>query len=238
MRARIEFEPAFLLQQRPYRESSQLLEVFSAGHGRVGLVARGARGPKSRLRGVLQPFAPLLLSWTESGELGTLIAAESAGAAPVLEGERIFHGWYLNELLLRLTGRHDPHPQLYRDYAEALRRLPGEQAEAALRIFEKRLLAESGYGLPLGGELEPRRRYRFDLEQGARPAADAERETYWGASLMALEQERLETREALLDARKLLRAALRRQLGGRELETPRLLRALRQKRSDVEPDGH
>jgi DNA repair protein RecO (recombination protein O) len=218
-----------------------LLEVLSANHGRVGLVARGARGPRSRLRGVLQPFAPLLLSWTEAGELGTLIAAESAGPAPVLEGERIFHGWYLNELLLKLTGRHDPHPQLYRDYATALQWLPGERGEAALRIFEKRLLAESGYGLPLGGELEPRRRYRFDLEQGARPAADADREAghslYWGASLIALEQERLETREALLDARKLLRAALQRQLGGRELETPRLLRALRQKRS-VEPDGH
>lgn len=242
MRTRIEFEPAFLLQQRPYRESSQLLEVFSAGHGRVGLVARGARGTRSRLRGVLQPFAPLLLSWTESGELGTLIAAESAGPAPVLAGERIFHGWYLNELLLRLIGRHDPHPQLYRDYAEALRQLPGERAEAALRIFEKRLLAESGYGLPLGGELEPRRRYRFDPEQGPRPAAESEQDAghdlYWGASLIALELERLETREALLDARKLLRAALQRQLGGRPLETPRLLRALREKKPAVEPDGH
>jgi DNA repair protein RecO (recombination protein O) len=231
MRTRIEFEPAYLLQQRPYRESSQLLEIFSAEQGRVGLVARGARGPKSRLRGVLQPFAPLLLSWTESGELGTLIAAESGGAASGLAGERVFHGWYLNELLLKLTERHDPHPRLFRDYATALQQLPGEDAEAALRIFEKRLLAESGYGLPLGGELEPRRRYRFDPEQGAQPAGAADREVYWGASLIALEQERLETREALLDARKLLRAALQRQLGGRELETPRLLRALKHSQS-------
>lgn len=242
MRTRVEFEPAFLLQQRPYRESSQLLEVFSGGHGRVGLVARGARGARSRLRGVLQPFAPLLLSWSESGELGTLVAAESAGPAAVLTGERIFHGWYLNELLLKLTERHDPHPQLYRDYAAALSLLPGEQGEAALRIFEKRLLAEIGYGLPLGGELEPRRRYRYDLEQGPRPAPDSGRDAghdlYWGASLIALEQERLDSREALLDARKLLRAALQRQLGGRALETPRLLRALREKRTAMEPDGH
>ncbi len=150
MRTRIEFEPAYLLVQRPYRETSQLLEAFSAGHGRLGLVARGARGPRSRLRGLLQPFTPLLLSWTESGELGTLTGAESGGAAPTLLGERVFHGWYLNELLiLKLLQRHDAHPRLYQDYVAALGELGGKQAEAALRIFEKRLLIELGYALPL-----------------------------------------------------------------------------------------
>ncbi len=226
-RYRIEFEPAYLLAQRPYRESSQLLEVFSRNHGRVGLVARGARGPRSRLRGVLQLFTPLLLSWSESGELGTLGAAETDGAAVVLSGERVFHGWYLNELLLKLTERHDPHPWLFRDYILALAELPGPGGEAALRVFEKRLLAEMGYALPLTAELEPQRRYRFDLEQGAQPATPAD-DSYAGASLIALAQEQLETREALRDARKLLRAALQRQLAGRELETPRLLRALRE----------
>ncbi|MBV8063410.1 MAG: DNA repair protein RecO [Nevskia sp.] len=227
MRQRIEFEPAWLLTQRPYRESSLLLEAFSPGHGRVGLVARGARGPRSKLRGVLQLFTPLLLSWTEAGELGTLTAAEAAGAAVPLAGERVFHGWYLNELLLRLTERHDAHPGLYRDYAAALARLPGADGEAALRIFEKRLLAETGYALPLPERLEPDRRYRFDLERGASPAGAADPDSYAAATLLGLRDERLETREALREARKLLRAALRRQLGGRELETPRLLRQLR-----------
>ena len=227
MRNRIEFEPAYLLAQRPYRESSQLLEIFTPSHGRVGLVARGARGPRSRLRGVLQLFSPLLLSWSEAGELGTLIAAEADGATVVLNGERVFHGWYVNELLLKLTGRHDPQPWLYRDYILTLAELPGAGGEAALRIFEKRLLAGLGYALPLSDELEPQQRYRFDLEQGAQPAAGTDG-SYAGASLIALAQERLETREALRDARKLLRAALQRQLAGRELETPRLLRALRE----------
>jgi DNA repair protein RecO (recombination protein O) len=229
MRERIEFEPAYLLQQRPYRESSQLLEAFTANHGRVGLVARGARGPRSRLRGTLQLFAPLLLSWSEAGELGTLTGAEPGGIAVVLAGERVFHGWYLNELLLRLTERHDPHPRLYRDYGAALSHLAGEHGEAALRIFEKRLLAEIGYALPLEGGLEPERRYRFDLEQGAQPAPAGDPSSYAGASLLALAAERLETRESLREARKLLRSALQRQLGGRELETPKLLRALRQR---------
>lgn len=228
MRQRIEFEPAWLLAQRPYRETSLLLELFTLQHGRVGLVARGARGPRSKLRGTLQLFTPLLLSWNEAGELGTLVAAEAVAPALELAGERVFHGWYLNELLLRLTGRHDPHPGLYHDYGRALAQLPGERGEAALRIFEKRLLAEIGYGLPLPDELEPQRRYHFDPERGAVPAAADEPDSYPAASLLALRDERLETREALRDARKLLRAALQRQLGGRELETPRLLRQLRE----------
>lgn len=236
MRERIEFEPGWLLAQRPYRETSQLLEVFTRGHGRVGLVARGARGPRAKLRGVLQLFTPLLLSWSEAGELGTLVGAEAAGPALPLAGERVFHGWYLNELLLRLTERHDPHPGLYRDYGTALGRLPGGQGEAALRVFEKRLLAEMGYGLPLPEELESGRRYRFDLERGATPAVAGDTDTYAAESLLGLERERLETREALREARKLLRAALRRQLGGRELETPRLLRELRAKLPDTDSD--
>jgi len=227
MRTRIEFEPAYLLAQRPYRETSQLLEIFTPEHGRVGLVARGARGPRSKLRGTLQLFSPLLLSWSESGELGTLRAAESDGAAIPLAGERVFHGWYVNELLLKLTERHDPHPRLYRDYVMTLAGLPGDEAEAALRVFEKRLLAEMGYALPLSRDLEPLRRYHFDPERGARPAGPGDADSYSGASLMALAEERIETRQALRDARKLLRAELRRQLAGRELETPRLLRAAR-----------
>mgnify|MGYP000388491279 CR=1 FL=1 len=242
MRQRIEFQPAWLLSRKPYRESSLLLEAFSRDHGRVGLVARGARGPRSKLRGVLQPFAPLLLSWSESGELGTLIAAESGGAAVPLAGERVFHGWYLGELLLKLTQRHDPHPGLHRDYGRALVQLPGAHGEVALRIFEKRLLAELGYGLPLQADLDPAGRYHFDPERGATPSTGAD--AYAGASLLALQQERLDTREALRDARKLLRAALQRQLGGRELETPRLLRATRaslpaerQDRQERDPEG-
>jgi DNA repair protein RecO (recombination protein O) len=228
VRTRVDFDPAWLLSQKPYRETSLLLEAFSAGHGRIGLVARGARGPRSKLRGLLQPFTPLLLSWSESGELGTLTGAEAAGPPPVLPGERLFHGWYLNELLLKLLQRHDPHPGLYRDYTAALAELGGEAAEAALRVFEKRLLAELGYALPLDQELDVGQAYRFDLEQGALPAAGRGAEAYAGASLIALRDERLETREALRDARKLLHAALERQLGGRALESRRQLRALRE----------
>src|SRR5690348_1618596 len=97
---RVQLEPAFLLSARAYRETSALLEVFTPAHGRLGIVARGTRGPKSKLRGLLQPFQPLLLTWSERGEMCTLSTAEAGGAPLGLAGEAVFSGWYLNELLL------------------------------------------------------------------------------------------------------------------------------------------
>jgi DNA repair protein RecO (recombination protein O) len=229
----IDFEPAHILSLRPYRETSQLLEVFTRNHGRVGLVARGARGPKSKLRGLLQPFRPLLLSWRETGELGTLSGVEAGGLAVSLSGERVFHGWYVNELLLKLLQRHDLHAELYAGYARTLEALPGDHAEVALRIFEKQLLAELGYALPLDADLQPLQHYRFDPESGALPAEANAVSAVTGSSLIALRDERFDTRESLRDARKILRAALARQLGGRVLETPRLLREMRAQNSTV-----
>src|ERR1051326_3923159 len=128
---RVQLEPSYLLSVRPYRETSALVEALTRGYGRIGVVARGARGPKSRLRGVLQPFRRVLLSWSERGELGTLSAAELEGGVPP-DGEAVLSGWYLNELLLRLLPRRDPHPEVFDDYAAALAALGGEAAEGAL----------------------------------------------------------------------------------------------------------
>ncbi len=223
-------EPAYLLATRPYRDTSLLLEAYSAAHGRVGLVAKGARGPRSRLRGVLRPFVPLLLSWRATGELGTLTGAEAQAPGIALAGERVFYGWYLNELLLRLLQRHDPHAALYAIYAAVLPELAGTEAQAqtALRLFEMRLLAEIGYGLLLPAELDPQRCYRYDWERGPLAASEG----YAGASLIALRDARLDDETSRRDARHLLREAIRRQLGGRELQSAVLLRQLRARRAD------
>ena len=223
---RVALEPAHLLSVRPYRETSALLEVFTPGHGRVGLVARGSRAAKSKLRGLLQPFQPLLLSWSEGGDLGTLTGAESAGPAAGLGGEAVFSGWYLNELMLRLLQRRDPHPALYDGYVEALAALGGDAAIRALRVFELHLLAELGYAVHVPDDLAPERWYGYDPEGGLR-VAEPGPEAYRGASLRALADESLETEESLRDARRLLRAALAPHLGDRALRTPELLRALR-----------
>ena len=224
---RVQLEPGYVLSVRPYRETSALLEVLTSAHGRVGLVARGARGAKSKLRGLLQPFAPLLLSFSERGELGTLTAVEAAGPGRWLTGEAIFSGWYLNELVLRLLPRHDPHPALFHDYAHTLGELGGEGAVRSLRTFEKRLLSELGYGVHLPDGLTAEGWYRFEPSVGLSACEGPGRNAYRGASLIDMENEAFDTDEVLRDARRLFRAALEPHLGGKVLRSPELLRALR-----------
>ncbi|WP_293395603.1 DNA repair protein RecO [Nevskia sp.] len=227
--ARIELQPAWLLSQKPYRETSELLEVLTPQHGRVGLVARGLRGPRAKQRGVVSLFRPLLLSWLDKGELGTVTAVEAGGPEVQLVGERLFHGWYLNELLLKLLPRHDPHPALYRVYADSLQLLAGSalEAEAALRLFELRALEELGYGLPLAEAFDEAGHYRYLGDRGFVACAEGTRGALAGVSLNALRAGWLDSRAVLDDARRLLRAALEPQVPHASLRTPQLLREMR-----------
>lgn len=231
-------EPAYVLHPRPFRDTSLIVEAFTANHGRQALVARGARRPKSRQRPLLQGFRPLLLSWRAGGEMGTLTAVEGRGQPRFLRGDALMAGFYLNELLLRLLQRGDPHPGLFATYDDSLTRL--EAAGHAglgpvLRGFEKRLLDELGVGLPLDGRtvtgeaLEPTARYHFDPEAGARPASAESPGTVSGATLLALAEERLDNETVLAESRRLLARALERELGGRELLTRQVLQALRRR---------
>ena len=224
--ARVQLEPAWVLSVRPYRETSALVEAFTRNAGRVGLVARGVRSGRARLRGLLQPFQPLLISFSDRGELGTLGAVEPDGAGVMLRGEAVFSGWYLNELMLRLLPRRDPHPQLFEHYATALAALAGPGAGPALRVFEMRLLTELGYGLELPEPVQADAWYAWDADRGLR-LAEPGPSNYSGASLRALAEESLDTPDSLRDARRLLRAALAPHLGDRKLRTPEMLRAVR-----------
>lgn len=212
-----------------------LLEVFSEAHGRVGLVARGARGPRSRWRAVLQPFRSLLLSWQLRGELGTLTGAEAGGTATPAptRGDALLALYYVNELLLRLTARLDPHTELFADYTRVVAALmAGEPPAPALRRFEKRLLDTLGYGPELGHDatgqaVEAAASYRYEPTLGlasCRPDAPG---ALLGASLQALAADQLADPRALADARRLLRAALEVHLDGRPLKTREMLTRLR-----------
>lgn len=234
---RVLLEPGFVLHGRAYRETSELLEVFSRDHGRVSLVARGVRRPRSRLRPLLQPFRPLLLSWSgRAGGLMTLGAAEAAALPLELAGECLLSGFYLNELLLRFLHRGDPHPQVFSAYAQTLAQLDGGvAAEPVLRSFEMLLLAESGYGLNLdhealsGRPLEPGGRYRYVVERGP-IVADAgvdDAATYRGTELLAIGRGEFGAVDAVASARRLLRAVLDHHLGGQPLQTRRVARAMR-----------
>src|SRR5215471_16166814 len=149
-RARQESREAFVLHSYPYRETSLLLDVFARGFGRVSMVARAARSPRSALRGVLLGFQPLALSWFGKGEVRTLARAEWIGGASRLQGEALMCGFYVNELLVRLLPREDPHDALFARYRDALDGLASAgDSGSALRSFERALLKELGYAMTL-----------------------------------------------------------------------------------------
>lgn len=223
---RVDLHPALLLHRRAYRETSLLLEVFSYVHGRVGLVARGALRPASRLGAILQPFCSLQLAWVGRGELGTLTDAEAQGK-PLLQEGGLLAGFYLNELLMRLIERHDPHPDLYVDYRDALSSLGRGEAEAAvLRRFEKRLLKATGYEPVLdrdvvsGEAIVAAQTYAYRPEQGPSrlwPDAQPSEIAVPGRVLLALASEELFDPQVLRDAKRLMRALLAPHLGERPI---------------------
>lgn len=215
--SRVELEETFILHQRPYRESSLLVEAFSLTYGRVALIARGARRPKSRLRSVLKPFHPLLVSWTGRRELMNLTGAENNGLVTPMYGEALLCAIYVNELIVRLVQRHDAHPTLFGDYAAVLQALPvKENRQPKLRIFEKRLLDAIGYGLLLdqegvsGKNIDPSKTYYYRMELGAVPSRctgdDVVRVS--GNTLIALLNERLSGPVQLQEVKRLMRLAV------------------------------
>jgi DNA repair protein RecO (recombination protein O) len=142
---------AFLLHQHPWGDRGRIFELYTREHGRLSVFAQGVRGPQAKLAGVLQPFVPLLVSWAGRGESPRLTGAEPDGAGPALPPlppSRLMSAFYVSELVLSLTLRHDPQPLLYAHYAEAMSSLRSQTAEqCTLRRFEKRLLDVLGYGL-------------------------------------------------------------------------------------------
>ena len=230
---RVSLEPAWILHQYPYRDSSLLLEVFSREYGRIGLVARGARSARSRCRNQLQILRPLLLSWSLRGELGTLTGVESRGAVGIFPGRQVLCACYLNELLLRLLTRHDPHPEIFDAYEQAVMLL-GVNEEQALRVFEKRLLASLGYGLLLqhefdsGTPVREDRLYEYHLERGPVRCQQASHDGIFlhGFSLLALHRDELQEPSVCREVKRLMRAALALYLGARPLRTREVLRQL------------
>lgn len=230
--ARVSLQAAYVLHHRPYRDTSVLIEAFTADFGRVGLVARGARSSRSRSLGLLQPFQPLLISWSGRGELVTLTGCESAGLLRKLRGPVVMSGFYINELLLRLLHRHDAHPALFHAYAATLQALEDAgQEQRALRLFEKRLLQEIGYALVLdheagsGEALVADKTYEYQLEQGpvSHDAVNAGELIVQGRSLLSLAHEELHDALSLREAKHLLRAALALYLGDKPLHSRKLL---------------
>lgn len=228
---RIEQQPAYVLHARPYRETSLLLECLTRDHGRLGVVARGVRGERARLRRAqLEPFQSLTMDLLLRGEMATLTAVESVGTPTRLHGDAGLAGLYLNELLVRLTGRQDPSPAVFDAYGLTLKRLAADGSLAwTLRRFERDLLEAIGYGLQLqhdsdsGEPLDAQASYRYEVEQGARRCAAGSALAIRGSDLLALEADRMPDALGLKSLRDLVRRVIRFHLGGGELRAWRVL---------------
>ena len=227
-RRRVLNEPGYLLHQRAYSETSLLLEIFSRNYGRMTAVAKGVKRKKSRTLGILVPFQSLIVAWSGRGDVKTLTNAESLTLRREIEGERLFCGYYINELILRMLHRNDPHEVLFGAYELALESLIREtDLERTLRIFEKRLLQELGYGLHLsndtltGAAIESSARYRYVAELG--PVIDNGEEDagvmLHGESLQALRDEVQFSDLHRRELKRLTRVTLDRHLEGRPLHS-------------------
>jgi DNA repair protein RecO (recombination protein O) len=228
----IEQQPAFILHSRPYRETSLLLECLTRDHGRLGVVARGVRSQRGRLqRSQLEPFQPLALNLQLRGELASLRSAETAAAPCRLLGDASLAGLYVNELVVRLTGRQDPLPALFFAYAQTLGRLAeGGSLAWPLRRFERDLLQALGYALQLdceadtGEPLQPDVLYAYRAEHGAVRCGPNEPNAVRGGDLLALHEDRMPDAQGLHAMRGMMRELIRFHLGGGELRAWRVLR--------------
>lgn len=230
---RIDDEPAFVLHTYPYRETSVIVEAWSQNHGRVALIARGARRARSELRGTLQAFQPLTLGWMGARELKTLTHAEWRGGMALPTGSGLLCAFYLNELLLKLVPREDPHPALYADYVAALEALAaGHEQAPLLRRFELALVAAMGYALDLakdvdsGAPIDAAARYHFALERGAARLpgrADAPGMIVHGATLVALAASTYPDAAVASEAKRLMRMVLDHHLETRRIFSRRIV---------------
>ena len=235
MSKRVDGQAAYVLHLHPYSETSLVVDVFSRDHGRVPLLARGARRPRSAMRGLLMSFQPLELGWFGGGEVKTLAKAEWLGGMPLLGGRCLLLGYYLNELLLKMLPREDAHVALFDAYAAALQALAAGGADAPeLRRFEKTLLKELGYGLTLDVDVDsglpvvPEGKYVFLIERGpvaiaaVEDAAAEAMPSLCGKTLLDMAADDYADPRTRRESRQLMRTLIAHHMGGKLLQSRRV----------------
>ena len=220
---------AYLLHRTPYSNSSLLVECFTKEHGRFPAIAKGARTGKNSGQATLQPFNPLIIRIVGKGEVKTLAGYEQESGGPTLKGKGIYCGFYLNELLMRILARNDPHERLFAHYEDTLKQLSSsENIEPALRYFEVALLCESGYGLLLDLEADTSNQiehdlfYNFELEHGPREVKHPDQNSVKGSTLHALAGNSPFHETERNQSRKLMRRILAHYLGDRPIKSREL----------------
>ena len=229
-------QPAYVLHSRLYRETSLIVELFSRDHGIIPAVARGVRGSKrNHKRAILQPFNALLCRWRGRGEMVTLTDIDSPSSTRQLGKQALYCGLYVNELLMRLIHRHDPHEQLFHAYTTLINSLlNAPDVEVPLRQFELQLLEELGYGLTLdydeyGAAIDPDKHYYLNLQATFEPISASEQQSannrcFKGANLIGIMHHQWQEPETLFAAKQLMRLVLTPLLGDKPLQSRQLFK--------------
>jgi DNA repair protein RecO (recombination protein O) len=227
-------QPVYVLHTYPFKETSLVVELFAHGFGRVATTAKGARRPRSAMRGMLQSFQPLLATWSGKLELKTLHSLEWGGGLLLLKGEALMCGFYLNELLLRLLPREDAHESLFEYYSATLKILAnGENLATTLRRFELKLLQELGYAIPLQHDVSNApivevAHYRYLAEHGATrlngsPTRVNNGIQLLGKTLIDMVNDDYSSAQTQQQSKQLMRYLLAHYLGDKPLHTRQLL---------------
>ena len=236
---KVDLSPAFILHHRAYRETSLLLDVFSQQQGRIKLVAKGIRQKKRSKQGQFQLYQPLLLSWYGHGDLQSLTTSEVLAPRYILKENASLCGLYINELLVRLLPINEPEQEVFEAYQLALSGLQEKQSskksEVILRLFEKRLLMQLGYGLVLDREadtdreIEPEQRYVYRADAGLFRWQQGQNDaTISGRSLQHLIDETDFDQQSLLEIKQLMRGVIHHFLDGKPLQSRQLFAQLQQ----------
>jgi DNA repair protein RecO (recombination protein O) len=230
---RVQQQPGYVLHHRPFRDTSQILDILTRDHGKIAVVARGSRGSKSRLAGVLRPFLPLRVSWVAKSDLGTLTGAETGGPPVGMIGDAVFSAYYVNELLLHFLHRYDPQPEIFALYEEVVRALAStDNIAASLRSFELEFLSLLGYAVNLDPEfgsreaLLPGQNYEYRMEQGPVSVQRTGPMVFNGEVLSGIGEQRFDNPDILRAANRLLREVIGFHLGGKELKSRKVLMEL------------
>lgn len=227
-------QAVYVLHTYPFKETSLVVELFAHGFGRVATTAKGARRPRSAMRGMLQSFQPLIATWSGKLELKTLHSLDWGGGLLLLKGEALMCGFYLNELLLRLLPREDPHEALFEYYSATLKVLASDQDLATtLRRFELKLLQELGYAIPLHKDVVETpiieaQTYRYEAEHGATKLGNAPNRTKHGVQLLGktmldMVNDDYSNPQTQQQSKQLMRYLLAHYLGDKPLHTRQLL---------------
>ncbi|MDV5141035.1 DNA repair protein RecO [Chimaeribacter arupi] len=237
------WQRAFVLHGRPYSETSLMLDLFTERHGRVRVLAKGARSRRSTLKGALQPFTPLLVRWGGRGEVKTLRNAEPVSLSLPLSGMMLYSGLYVNELLARVLEPETDCASLFFDYLSCIQLLAAGQGspEQALRRFELALLAHLGYGVDFlhcagsGEQVTDEMTYRYREEKGFIASLVIDNHSFTGRQLKALAEREFPDSDALRAAKRFTRMALKPYLGGKPLKSRELFRQFSVKAPSEKP---